>query len=74
MWILSIRIKSVFEPTSRLAFLSQQWWIFTLHVQRVQICVLCVDELNKEILDEVHSYTYAMHLESTKMYKTLKPF
>ncbi|CAN6711785.1 unnamed protein product [Malus baccata var. baccata] len=31
-------------------------------------------ELKKEILDEVHISTYAMHLGGTKMYHTIRPF
>ena len=31
-----------------------------------------VEELRREIMEEVHYSTYAMHLGSTKMYKTLK--
>ena len=29
-------------------------------------------ELNRDIMEEAHSSAYAMHIGSTKMYKTLK--
>lgn len=38
------------------------------------LCVLIWDELKKEILDEAHSFVYAMHFESTKMYHILQEF
>ncbi|XP_022854588.1 uncharacterized protein LOC111375904 [Olea europaea var. sylvestris] len=37
-----------------------------------RLCVPDILELKKEILEEAHSSTYAMHPDSTKMYHTLK--
>ena len=37
-----------------------------------KLCVPDVGELKKEIMEEAHSSTYAMHLGSTKMYHTLR--
>ena len=38
-----------------------------------RVCVLDVDSLQKEKLDEVHSFVYAMHPGVIKMYHTMKP-
>ena len=38
---------------------------------RTRICVPDVDNLRREILDEVHNTPYAIHLGTTKMYQTL---
>ena len=37
-----------------------------------RMCVLEHGELKRDIMEEEHSSTYAMHLGSTKMYRTLK--
>ena len=37
-----------------------------------KLCVLDVGELKKEIMEEAHSFAYAMHPGSTKMYHTLR--
>ena len=39
---------------------------------RGRICVPNVDDLRKLITEEAHCSTYAMHLGSTKMYRTIK--
>ena len=39
---------------------------------RGKVCVPDVDDLRKLIMEEAHCSAYAMHLESTKMYHTLK--
>ncbi|EOY08653.1 DNA/RNA polymerases superfamily protein [Theobroma cacao] len=39
---------------------------------RDRICVLKDDQLRRAILEEAHSSAYALHLESTKMYRTIK--
>ena len=41
-------------------------------VRGSRMCVLEIDELKREIMEEAHSSAYAMHPGSTKMYKTLK--
>ena len=41
-------------------------------VKGKRMCVLKYGELKKDIMEETHSSTYAMHLSSIKMYKTLK--
>ncbi|KAJ8771673.1 hypothetical protein K2173_026850 [Erythroxylum novogranatense] len=38
-----------------------------------RLCVLDVDDLRREILEEAHMAAYAMHPGTTKMYNTLKP-
>ena len=37
-----------------------------------RLCVLGVGGLKKEIMEEAHSFAYAMHPGSTKMYHTLR--
>ena len=37
-----------------------------------RLCVPDVGELKKEIMEETHSFAYAMHPGSTKMYHTLR--
>ena len=37
-----------------------------------RLYVANVDELRRKIMEEAHYSVYAMHLESTKMYRTLK--
>ena len=39
---------------------------------RDRVCVPNDDELKKSILEEVHSGSFAMHPDSTKMYQDLK--
>ena len=39
---------------------------------RGRVCVLDVDDLRKLIMEETHCSAYAMHPESTKMYRTIK--
>ena len=39
---------------------------------RSRICVPNVDDLRKSIMEEAHCSAYAMHLRSTKMYRTIK--
>ena len=37
-----------------------------------RVCVPNVDDLRKAIMEESHCSTYAMHLSSTKMCRTIK--
>ena len=37
-----------------------------------RLCLPAVEELKRQVLEEAHSSTYAMHPGSTKMYCTLK--
>ena len=37
-----------------------------------RMCVPEYGELKKDTMEEVHSSSYAMHLGSSKMYRTLK--
>ena len=37
-----------------------------------RLCVLDVEDLRREILDEAHNALYAMHPGTTKMYQTLR--
>ena len=39
-----------------------------------RLCVPATEELKRQILEEAHSSTYAMHPGSTKMYRTLKEY
>ena len=39
-----------------------------------RLCVPATEELKRQILEEAHSFAYAMHLGSTKMYRTLKEY
>ena len=39
-----------------------------------RICVPATEELKRQILEEAHSSSYAMHPGSTKMYRTLKEY
>ena len=39
-----------------------------------RLCVPATKELKRQILEEAHSSAYAMHLGSTKMYRTLKEY
>ena len=39
-----------------------------------RLCVPATEELKRQILEEAHSSAYAMHLGSTKMYRTLKEY
>ena len=39
-----------------------------------RLCVPATEELKRQILEEAHSSTYAMHPSSTKMYCTLKEY
>ncbi|KAA0035529.1 hypothetical protein E5676_scaffold455G002380 [Cucumis melo var. makuwa] len=41
-------------------------------VRHGRLCVSNISEFKDAILEEAHSLTYAMHLGSTKMYRTLK--
>ena len=41
-------------------------------VKGQRMCVPKYGELRRDIMEEAHSFAYAMHLDSTKMYKTLK--
>ena len=41
-------------------------------VKGQRMCVPEYGELKRDIREEAHSSAYAMHLGSTKMYKTLK--
>ncbi|KAL4010649.1 hypothetical protein IC575_030152 [Cucumis melo] len=41
-------------------------------VKQRRLCVSNISELKNAILEEAHSSAYAMHLGSTKMYRTLK--
>ena len=38
------------------------------------VCVPDVGDLRNHIMDEAHNAPYAMHPESTKMYRNIKPF
>ena len=37
-----------------------------------RLCVLDVDNLRGQVLDEAHGMPYAMHLRATKMYNDVK--
>ena len=37
-----------------------------------QVCVPNVNNLKKVIMEEAHCFTYAMHPDSIKMYRTIK--
>ena len=39
-----------------------------------RLCVPATGQLKRQILEEAHSSTYAMHPGSTKMYRTLKEY
>ena len=39
-----------------------------------RLCVPTTEELKRKILEKAHSSAYAMHLRSTKMYRTLKEY
>ena len=39
-----------------------------------RLCVPATEELKRQILEEAHSFAYAMHPGSTKMYRTLKEY
>ena len=39
-----------------------------------RLCVLDVGGLKREIMEEAHSFAYAMHPGSTKMYHTLREY
>ena len=41
-------------------------------VMKSRICVPNVDDLRKAIMKETHCSAYIMHLDSTKMYRTIK--
>ena len=41
-------------------------------VMKAKICVPNVDDLRKVIMEEAHCFDYAMHPDSTKMYRTIK--
>ena len=41
-------------------------------VMKCRICVPNVDNLRKAIMEEAHCSAYAMHLDNTKMYQTIK--
>ncbi|KAA0054874.1 reverse transcriptase [Cucumis melo var. makuwa] len=41
-------------------------------VKHRRLCVLSISELKDAVLEEAHSFLCAMHLGSTKMYRTLK--
>ena len=41
-------------------------------VMKGRVCVPNVDDLRKAIMEEAHCSAYAMHLDSTKMYRTIK--
>ena len=41
-------------------------------VMKDRMCVPNVDYLRKLIMEETYCSTYAMHLDSTKMYRTIK--
>ena len=41
-------------------------------VKGQRMCVPEYGELKRDIMEEAHSYAYAMHPGSTKMYRTLK--
>ena len=43
-------------------------------VKGQRMCVLEYGELKRDIMEEAHSSTYAMHSGSTKMYRTLKEY
>lgn len=43
-------------------------------VMDTRLCVLALNELKREILDEAYNFPYAMHQKSTKMYSTLWEF
>ena len=37
-----------------------------------RVCVLDIDDLRRSIMKEAHCSAYVMHLDSTKMYRTIK--
>ena len=37
-----------------------------------RVCVPNIDNLRKAIMEKAHCLAYAMHLDSTKMYRTIK--
>ena len=39
-----------------------------------RLCVPATEELKRQILEEAHSFAYAMHPSSTKMYRTLTEY
>ena len=39
---------------------------------KVRLCVPSVEVLKREMMEEAHNSAYTMHLESTKLYRTLK--
>ena len=41
-------------------------------VMKRKMCVPNVDDLRKDIMEEANWSTYAMHLNSTKMYRTIQ--
>ena len=41
-------------------------------VMKDKICVPNVDDLRKTIMEEAHCLSYAMHPNSTKIYRTIK--
>ena len=41
-------------------------------VMKGRVCVLDIDDLRIAIMEEAYCSTYAMHLSSTKLYRTIK--
>ena len=41
-------------------------------VMKGRVCVPNVNDLRKTIMEEAHCSSYAMHPDSTKMYRTIK--
>ena len=50
-------------------FLNFSRWVLMM---KGRICVPKIDDLRKAIMEETHCLAYAMHSDSTKMYRTIK--
>ena len=66
---LVIEIQKIMNREANEGFSITQDGMLTL---RGRICVPDVDDLKKLIMEEAHCSAYAMHLGSTKMYRTIK--
>ena len=66
---LVIEIQKIMNGEVSKGFSIAQDGMLTL---RGRICVPDVDDLRKLIMEEAHCFVYAMHLGSTKMYRTIK--
>ena len=64
-----IKLKEEIEKGKKVEFQSRD---DDMIVKGKRMCVLEYGELKRNIMEEAHSYAYAMHPGSTKMYRTLK--